>query len=210
MKTLLNLTLLLSFSLTSYASPKWEEIKKDDGITVYRAKLPNTPIVAFKGKVIIDSPAKKVLWVIADREHRKEWVDRLDINVDLETKSKLERIIYQSFKMPLFLSNRDMVYKSVLTRDQKTRAYKFTLSSVEHPKAPKTVGVRAKLINSSYTVRPLSENKTEVIVEILSDPKGLLPIWLINLVQKSWPLKTLKALREQVKKDFVKEYDVDL
>ena len=210
MQVVFNLFLLVFFNSLAQASPVWEQIKNEDGITVYRAKISNTPIVAFKGKVIINASAKKVLWVLADRQHRREWVDRLDINEDLEVKSKLERIIYQSFKMPLFLSNRDMVYRTVLTRDQKTRAYKFQMNSVAHPKAPKTVGVRAKLINSSYIVKPISENQSEVVVEILSDPKGLLPVWLINLVQKSWPLKTLRGLRNQVKKDFVQEYDVDL
>jgi hypothetical protein len=210
MKVFFNIFLLFFFSSLAQASPVWEKINNEDGITVFRAKIPNTPIVAFKGKVIINASAKKILWVLADREHRKEWVDRLEINEDLEVKSKLERIIYQSFKTPFFTSNRDMVYRTILTRDQKTRAYKFQLNSVDHPKAPKTVGVRAKLINSSYIVKPLSKNQSEVVVEILSDPKGLLPVWLINLVQKSWPMNTLRALREQVKKDYVQEYDVDL
>ena len=35
------------------------------------------------------------------------------------------------------------------------------------------------------------------------DPKGALPSWVVNLVQKAWPMNTLKALRKQVKKPFV-------
>ena len=36
-------------------------------------------------------------------------------------------------------------------------------------------------------------------------PKGWLPTWLVNLIQKSWPLKTLNGIRNIVGKDFVGE-----
>lgn len=206
--TLLLALSFLAFSTLAMNVDKWEEIKVEDGITVYKAEVPGTKIVAFKGKVVMDAPIKKVIWVLADREHRREWVDRLDINEELEIISPTERIIYQSFKMPFIISNRDMVYRSILKKNEKEGSYKLHMESVEHEKAPKSIGVRAQLINSNYKLRPISENKTEVVVEILSDPKGLLPTWLVNLVQKSWPLKTLRALREQVKKDYVKEYEV--
>lgn len=206
-------TLLIALSFLMFISTSWSmnveewiEIKVEDGITVYKAEVPGTKIVAFKGKVVMNAPIKKVIWVLADREHRREWVDRLDINEELEIISPTERIIYQSFKMPFIITNRDMVYRSTLKKDQKTGTYKLHMESVEHKKAPKSVGVRAQLINSNYKLTPISDTQTEVVVEILSDPKGLLPTWLVNLVQKSWPLKTLRALREQVKKDYVQEY----
>ena len=119
------------------------------------------------------APIKKVIWVLADREHRREWVDRLDINEELEIISPTERIIYQSFKMPFIISNRDMVYRSTLKKNEKDGSYKLHMESVDHEKAPESIGVRAQLINSNYKLRPISENKTEVIVEILSDPTKL-------------------------------------
>jgi hypothetical protein len=210
MKLLFSLFLPFTFILTAQAALTWEEIKQDDGITVYSADVPDTPIIAFKGKAVVDASAKKVLWVLADRKHRKDWVNRLNINEELEIISKVERIIYQSFDMPILISNRDMVYRTVLTKDNSTGIYKFSMSSVDHKDAPETIGVRARLINSTYIVKPISDSQTEVTVEILSDPQGLLPTWIVNLVQKSWPLKTLRALRIQVKKDFVQEYDIDL
>lgn len=205
----ITLVLCLFFMATAAQAtkPDWKQIKVKTGITVYKAKMPGTKIVAFKGKTVMDSPIKKIIWVLADREHRHDWVDRLDINDELEIISPTERIIYQSFKMPFLISNRDMVYKSVLSKDKKTGVYTLHMQSVKHTKSPKTIGVRAELINSKYVLTPITNNKTEVTVEILSDPKGLLPTWLVNLVQKSWPYKTLKALRAQAKKDFVKEYD---
>jgi hypothetical protein len=196
---------VMSISLAHAGKPDWKQFNQEDGITVWRAKMPGTPIVAFKGKVLIDAPVRKVLWVLADKAHRSDWVDRLDINEELEIISATKRVVYQSFKMPLFISNRDMVYRIDLTKNKKNGVYFVKMQSIDHEKSPKTIGVRAELINSQYMLVPKGK-KTEVTVEILSDPKGMLPTWLVNLVQKSWPVKTLRGLRNQVKKDFVREY----
>jgi hypothetical protein len=42
--------------------------------------------------------------------------------------------------------------------------------------------------------------KTHIDAQILADPKGAVPKFLVNLFQKDWPLKTLRALRAQAKK----------
>ena len=76
----------------------------------------------------------------------------------------------------------------------------ISIKSTKHSKAPETVGVRAQLNQSKYLLEPLGENKTRVTVEIHTDPKGLLPAWLVNLIQKGWPVKTLNNLKNQTAK----------
>ena len=104
------------------------------------------------------------------------------------------------------MSNRDYVYRgrAILKPDGKVV---LELGSIKHPKAPKTIGVRAHLINSRYVLAPVEGGaKTKVRVEIHTDPKGLLPSWIVNLIQKKWPIKTLNGIRRQVKKPYVKTY----
>jgi len=197
---------LLTLNNTYASTENWEEIDDSDGIKVFKKDIPGSDLVAFKGSAIINASAQKVLWVLTDPHHRTDWVDRLMKNVELETISELEKILYQSFKMPFIISNRDFVYKSTLRKDKKTGNYHLHMRSVKHPNAPETIGVRAELINSYYFVEPLKNGQSRIVVEIQSDPKGWLPTWLVNLVQKSWPYKTLKGLRNQVKKKFVKEF----
>jgi hypothetical protein len=40
---------------------------------------------------------------------------------------------------------------------------------------------------------------------MLCDPKGSVAKWMVNLFQKSWPHKTITALRQQVKKPDIKD-----
>lgn len=179
----------------------WEKIDDDDGIVVYRKDMPESSLHAFRGTALVDAPLEKVLWVLADNTHRTEWVDRLQKSVILEKKGPYEFIVYQHFSSPPVISDRDFVYRA--------RAYStadgtavLDIASVHHRGAPPSVGVRGELKFSSYRLQRRGD-KTYVDVAIALDPKGSLPAWVVNLVQKSWPRKTLSGLRRQVKKPFV-------
>ena len=195
---------LLFWSTASLAGKfTWEEIDKGEGISVYRTVGQNSGIYGFRGETIISDSIGRIYDVLADRKRRKEWVDRLQSNSELEVVSPEERIIYQVFGLPWPISDRDYVYRAKSTRDSSNRVT-VTLNSVTHPKAPPSVGVRAHLHLSKYVLTPLGQGKTKVEVEIHTDPKGSLPAWLVNLIQKSWPRKTLNGIKGQLKKPFVK------
>ncbi|HSC86414.1 MAG TPA: START domain-containing protein [Polyangiaceae bacterium] len=184
-----------------HAAPSWEKIDEDEGIKVYSKDIPDSSIVAFRGEALIQQPIEKVLWVLADNEHRTEWVDRLKKSVILERKGPFDYVVYQHFSAPFPASDRDYVYRGQARRDAEG-VVRISLESVEHPKAPTTVGVRGRIIKSRYLLTPKGDS-TFVVVEIQMDPMGAIPTFIVNLVQKSWPMKTLKNLRTQVKKPYV-------
>lgn len=179
----------------------WEEVYTAEGVTVSRMDTEGTPLVAFKGETVYDVPVEDVLGVLLDNDHRVEWVDRLYTNHIVEAESPYDYILYQAFDLPAMFADRDYVYHGVASRDAGTGVVTLRMQSVEHPKAPATVGVRAELLNSRYILTPLENNtKTRVEVEIQTDPKGWMPAWLTNMVQKDWPLETLNGIRGQFAK----------
>ena len=200
---------LYSFALlsifSSYASiPSWQQIKLKEGIKVFKKEITNSKLVAFKGEAVFDTTPGKIIHVLGDNNHKKDWVDRLVKTEILEKIGPYEKVMYQEFSAPWPVANRDFVYHAKLIR-KKSGEIVLHMNSVPNPKAPKTVGVRADLIKSVYVLTPLGPNKTKLEVEIQSDPKGLLPKWVVNIIQKSWPMKTLEKIREQVKKPFVRD-----
>ena len=104
--------------------------------------------------------------------------------------------------LPWPISDRDYVYHAKATNQGESVI--LSIKSMTHRKAPKTVGVRAHLHRCTYTLVPKDGNRTHVTVEVHTDPKGILPNWLVNLIQKKWPIKTLSGIRRQVTKSFVK------
>lgn len=187
------------------ASPVWEEIYTSDGVVVSRAEVEGTRLVAFKGLTVYDAPIGKVLGVILDNDHRVDWVGRLQVSTILEQKTPFDYVVYQAFGLPPLFSDRDYVYHGVASRAP-DGAILLSMQSVEHPKSPETVGVRAELVNSRYRLVKLAPDRTQVEVEIMTDPRGSMPIWLVNLIQRTWPRDTLVGIREQLPKPWATDH----
>lgn len=202
--TLLALVLLLP-TIPAGAGESWEHVSREDGVEVYRKEAANSPLVAFRGVTVMEAPLERILWVLADNEHRTEWIDLCAESRVLEQVSPYESVIYQRYALPWYLTDRDYVYRAKAVRDA-DGTVRLSLASCEHPGAPETVGIRAQLIESSYVLTPLGAQRTRVSVEIHTDPKGLVPDWLVNVVQKSWPLKTLQGIRGQLRRPYVGTY----
>lgn len=190
-----------SFVAPVDAASAWEKIDDDGGIQVFRKEVPGSSFLAFKGVATLDVPIEKLLWVLADNDHRTGWVDRLVESRILERKGEFDYVVYQHFSAPPLVSDRDYVYRGRASR--RAEWVVLELASITHPKAPPTVGVRAELLKSSYALSPVGPNKTRVIVEIHTDPRGELPAFVVNLIQKSWPRNTLVNFAKQAKKSFV-------
>jgi hypothetical protein len=195
------LVTVLGASALAQAS-HWQQLDDEDGVKVYSKDIPNSPLVAFRGETVVKAPIGKLLWVLADNTHRTAWVDRLQRSLVLEASGSYDYVVYQHFSLPFPISDRDYVYRGH-ARSGKGGSVVLEMQSVDHPKAPATIGVRARLVQSRYELIPLAADRTRVIVEIQTDPKGSLPSWLVNLIQESWPMKTLLALRAEVKKPYV-------
>ncbi len=189
------------FCSTAWAG-EWEKMDEDAGITSFRKEIAGSPYKAFRGEALVNAPVEKVLWVLADNKHRTRWVDRLEVSITLEKAGDYEYVVFQYFGLPWPVADREYVYRGV-ARSEGNKVI-LDMASTTHPKAPKAKGVRGQLKKSRYVMVPKGPNQTHVTVEILTDPKGLLPSWLVNLIQKSWPIKTLKGIRSMVAQPYAK------
>ena len=207
------IALCLLFACPAFAAPDepefdaipWEKIAKEAGVTVYTKEVPGSDLVAFKGVTTIWQPLGKVLSVLMDNDRRTEWVDRLVKSEVLEEISDHEYILYQHFGLPFIMSDRDYVYHGKATRNAQGQVT-LAMNSCEFEGSPETIGVRAELVRSRYVLTPKGEKQTTISVEIQTDPKGMIPTWLVNLIQKTWPAKTLKGVRKQASRKDVEEY----
>jgi hypothetical protein len=188
----------------------WEKVNEQDGITVFRKSFPDSEVKGVGGEALINAPIGKILWVLMDNDHKNEWVDKFKSTRTVETPSDLVSIQYAAFSMPFPVTDRDFVYRYDFRLDQSINAVVVDVKSVEHAKEPanKTIGVRGFIPYGRYILQPKGPNQTFVKVEYLADPKGSIPTWVVNIVQKNWPYKTIAGLRKQVKKSFVQEWEV--
>jgi hypothetical protein len=202
MSKLILFTILFNFKAWASIERKWELIESSAGISVWETKTPGTKLAGVKGEAIINAPINRVLFVLADVERSIEWVDGLKTSKVLEKNGIFETVMYQEFGLPWPVSNRDFVFRGKAHKEPDGK-WIIEIKSENHPKAPKTSGVRGELIESMYVLTPLGPSSTKLQVEIICDPKGSIPIWLVNLIQKNWPKRTLNAISKQVQKPHV-------
>ena len=187
------LALILSItSQQALADEPWELIGTKNGTKVYSKEVKGTDLIAFKGVKIMSASIAKVAQVLLDEDatRKKGWIDMIQ-EFKILDKNANETISYSSYKLPWPLASRDYVISSKMVIDNEKNQIVLNLKSTEFAKAPETVGVRAELSRSLYLLVPKADGKTEVTVEILTDPKGSLPKWLVNIIQKGWPSNTL-------------------
>ena len=198
---------IVSLLLTNIANaenpaPTWEHLYNDDGISVSRQEIPGSDVCAFRGVGDVDAPVEKVLTLVRDISHARDWIDRVvDIKMIREP-NKLERILYYRIALPWPLRDRDFVYKTTLAFDPATKSIAYTAQSVTDPAMPEQDGVvRGEIFKSTIVITALDGGKrTHAIGEAHADPRGSIPKWVVNLIQKKWPYNTFTNVREAVKK----------
>lgn len=191
------LTALAASPLTASAKADggWEYVNTDQGVTVYRKQVEGSDVVAFKGVAYANLPIGKVLAVFKDPEQRKFWVDRYEEHLTLEKGPDTETY-WIHFGLPWPVSDRDYVLRADGQGNADKKIYTAKIKSVTSAKKGEDdCCVRAEVYGTFYEFTALpGEDKTKIIVEVHTDPKGALPTWLVNLIQKSWPSKTLGGL----------------
>lgn len=193
--------LILAFVLSPQdASAKgWEKVGTYSGVKVSRKTVEGSPLFAFRGVIEKEIPLDILMSTFIDPKQRKYWVDRYKKHVTIK-KTELSETYWIHFKLPPLISDRDYVLKSDAKINKKKGVIQVWIKSVKDPKFPPDCCVRANVKKTYYRFTALSRTKTRLEVEVHTDPKGLLPNWLINLIQKKWPSKTLSGLIKQSKK----------
>lgn len=199
MKTILSLLLLLSLPLAwSGIDTTWEKVKDKDGVEVFRGDVAGTNVVAFRGVSVIDAPISHVVSVIYDVSRIKEWMSDLDSSRVILQKSTFEKIEYNRTKAPWPISDRDFVYSVDVKVNKADKTVDILIENAVHEGAPEVKGVvRGELRSSRYLLRSIDNGlKTHIEVEILADPKGSIPKWVVNFFQRGWPSNTINGIRK--------------
>ncbi|VAW56454.1 hypothetical protein MNBD_GAMMA07-515 [hydrothermal vent metagenome] len=192
----------LRISVGSFAvadkNDDWTLIKNENDIQVYIFKIPNQSIVKAKTKTIIKSSMKQVIDVLDDIDKRHEWVPFLKHSKALSVYENNKRVEYSHFEAPWPASDRDFVYQIELIAKSPTHQI-YKMHSVASNLMPvNNDKVRADLYESIYTLTEIDNQTTAVELIFYADPKGWLPTWIINIIQRVLPFKILKNLKHRL------------
>ena len=180
------------------AEPNWQLIKDENGIKVYIFETKDSDIVKAKTQTIINSPIAVVRSTLDDIEHRHEWIPFLIESTALSEYKNNKRIEYSHFYGPWPASDRDFVYQiELISETDQQLVYK--MHSIDSDLKREDVNkIRADLYESIYTLTALDSETTSVELVFHANPKGWLPNWIINIIQRVLPFKILRNLKDRL------------
>lgn len=178
----------------------WEQISNDDGIKVWKKKIEGSDFVAFRGRGVIKAPILNVAAVIRDADRETEWMENCVDAKTVRFLSATDAIVYNRTGSPApFVQDRDTVLKTTTTVTPAEKTVLIEFSQTEDPKAPPKDGVvRMPVLKGHWKLRQLGPYSTELEYQVLADPGGSLPAWLVNLVSRKMPFHTVEHMRHQV------------
>ena len=97
--------------------------------------------------------------------------------------------------------NRDFVVNVKLAQDEKTRivTIKSTCKADYIPKVAKHV--RITEFNACWTLVPLKDGTVQINYQLLVNPGGYVPAWLVNMAAVDGPYETMVHFKEWIVKD---------
>ena len=195
------LALALAASTYRLQADDWKSVTSEHGIEIYKRTVPGSDVVAMKGVGVIDAPLWKIASILLDAKRAPEWADSLKESRVLRRIGPRSYIEYNHIGLPLIIKDRDFVSEVQIDVDPSARTFALVYSPTNDGSAPATHNVRGVILDGKFEAVSLDEGKrTRLIAELQTDPKGLLPTWLVNLFQRNWPVNTFERLRAQAAK----------
>lgn len=180
---------------------KWIKIKDENGIQVYSIAMQDTAIVKARAVAIINAPLKNIQQLVDNLKQRPQWVPYLKYSKIIEKISPTEHIEYSLFSAPWPASNRDFVYRVQRLQQplDDQLQLSFRMHSIDHQAMPLQPGlIRGEIFSSEYRLTQISAGQTRVELIYHADPRGWLPDWIVNIIQRAFPFRMMQKLKQQL------------
>ena len=194
--------LLLCSALASslFGQYNWKLSKEKDGIKVYQSSVKNSNYKSIKVETTIEGTFDKLITVLNNVTHFKDWVYNNKTAYILKAISPVEYYYYSETFLPWPMSNRDAVEHLKINKDTLNRFLQINAVSEQGVVPEKSGKVRVPSSSISWHVT-MPTAKTIFINYIFeAEPGGSIPAWLANMFADKGPFESFKKLAELLKR----------
>lgn len=199
--------LLLAFGASiAHAEPSptpsevpWVKVFDRNGITVFRRPVVGSKFYELRATGKIAARFARLVAVLRDMPNKSKWMKMLK-EARVVGPPGAEQTEYYHFKTPFIIADRDLLVRTTFTIDLQARQVVFTAKSTLDPSVPERPGiVRANVSSARMVLAPADGgNSTLVESEVHSEPRGSIPAWAYNFMQKTAPKQSLDELKQRL------------
>jgi hypothetical protein len=198
---------VLIFAFTSWSAPdpapipledEWKLKKETEHIKVYYRKSADSRVNELKLLTTVNSSLSGLVSLLRDVPNYTNWIYKCEKVEPLGQSTHSEGRYWAELDFPWPLQNRDMICHSRISQDPKTKVVAIKVEGQPAYLEKKDGIVRIEVLELTWTLTPAPDGQIHIEYQLLSDPGGVLPGWLINLAIDQGPTQTIRSLREQV------------
>ena len=198
--TLCIINVNFAYSKDDFADTGWIKKMSKNNITIYAKDSKKSPIKSLKAVGIINSKIKNIVSILRDVDTATKWLPNLNERSYIQNISDIEAILYDVNAMPWPVADRELVVHHKLKISEDKRSLILNFISTDKTSKKKNINrVRAKILFGTMKFIPMGD-KTKMIMTMLVDPKGKIPVWAINLLQVQMPYDFMMALNKYAAK----------
>jgi len=183
----------------------WEFAGETDSVRVYTRPHEGGNIREVKAQSEIDATSERVLKVIGDYDHFKDFMPYT--RESREIKREGDDTYFYTYLTPPIVHNRDYTIK--LTKqlvDSRPGYYKVSWQPAnDQGPPPRAKTVRVEIDTGYWLLEPAAEGKKTLVTYYLyTNPGGAIPTWLANKANRDTLPNIIKAVKNRIKD---KQYD---
>lgn len=176
----------------------WELKKVENGITIYTRATETSAYKELKAVFQIKSSMSSIIAILNDVEAYPEWVFRCQTSKVLKKNSDQQLIRYQTIVAPWPVDNRDVVVEVKTYQDPKTKIVYQKVNALPDYSPQLKNHVRIREFRATWTLKPLKNGVVEVEYELLVNPAGSIPAWIVNMALVDGPYETSVKMKERI------------
>lgn len=197
----------------AFAQTDWKLKNEKDGIKVYVGAVPDSKFKAIKVDCELNTTLSQLVKVLLDIKTCPEWVDHTKSCTLIKQVSPSELYYYSEINIPWPAQNRDFVAHLRVHQNPETKVVTVDGPAVDGFVPEKDGIVRVHSSKGLWILTPVKKGWVKVVYTLQTDPAGAIPVWLVNMLVASGPMKSFQALKLQLQKpayqhtglDFIKD-----
>ena len=183
------------------AQDDWQLRKDKNGIRVYTRETDQSGFDEFRAETVLDFSPQVLLNVLKDVEQYDQWVSEVKTAEVLEKSGDTSMVYYSVIEVPFPFQDRDVVYHNTFSWDSSRTRLTITTKGLPEYLDKKENLVRMPVGKGRWIAETLEPGMTKVTLQMLIDPGGNLPAWLVNSFIADSPYRTMKNLKTFGKKE---------
>jgi hypothetical protein len=186
---------LSSFSLAY----NFETVTNEDGIIVSKAWIEEKGVYRVKVETQVSYSIDSMLLMNTSPKSWTTWMPNV-LHAEFIEPGEQEYIVHIQYESPWPVTNRESVTLGQVTKDATSGMVQLSFNTIKNEVPLSSDFERIPEISGFWQFTPLENNQVNVHYEVMVDPGGSVPKWLVNLESIKIPHQTVIKMLENIER----------